>query len=371
MKPSSDLPVPLQLCTYRLSDRNDASTLARSLEGQDVPHCRRLISDLSYHSLLPLAHLALEDLEEMGLGASIPALLRTDCSVAFHQEVVRTTLIDHQCRLLLHDCARGGVLPMPLKGNYLSSLVYSRKEARPYRDIDLLVREEDLPLVADILRQSGYRPRPGMVEFQPPPYSTSYVRNLEGDRLKVDLDLHTSIHWPPEYFARTRFDIGDVWSHAMDVAYDGTPALAMSPEHQVVYTCTDMAVNHRFAHLLKFRDLFEMFSRYPVDIEEVAFWARRWRLRSFVYPALSLFRHSGGEHLLPANLPHGLRPRYPLFNLYLQMIKAPGLPSRRSREISPSNLVFLLLADDLAGRLNGLANLPRHFYGKLKFPSLQ
>ncbi len=370
MKAKSDLPVPLQLCAYHLSHRDDATVLAQSLKGMDAHRCRQLVADLSYHSLLSMAHLALEDLKEMGLEGSVPAQLRSDCAIAFHRDMVRTTLIDHQCRLLLLDFANEGVLSMPLKGNYLSPLVYSRKEGRPYRDIDLMVRAEELPLVAEILRRGGYRPRQGMVEFQPPPYSTSYVKNLEGDRLKVDLDLHTSIHWPPEYFTRTRFNADDIWHRAVKVDFNGIPAMAMSPEHLVVYICADLAVNHRFAHLLKFRDLFEVISKCPVDFEEVVFWAERWGLRSFVYPALSLFRRSGGEPLLPARFPSGLKPRYPLFNAYMWTISARSLPSRRAREISFSNLLFLLLADDLANRWRGLVNLPRHFFHKLKYPSL-
>ena len=102
----------------------------------------------------------------------------------------------------------------------------------------------------------------------------------------------------------------------------------------------------------------------------VVFWAERWGLRSFVYPALSLFRRSGAERLLPARFPPGLKPQYPLFNAYLWMMSARSLPSRRAREISLSNLVFLLLADDIAGRGRGLVNLPRHFFHKLKYPSL-
>ena len=84
----------------------------------------------------------------------------------------------------------------------------------------------------------------------------------------MDLDLHTSIHWPPEYFARTRFNVEDIWHRAVKVDFGGIPAMAMSPEHLVVYTCADLAVNHRFAHLLKFRDLFEVISKCPVDFEE-------------------------------------------------------------------------------------------------------
>lgn len=370
MKARSELPVPLQLCTYRLSHRDDATALARSLDGMDIHRSRQLISDLSYHNLLSMAHLALQDLKEMGLGASFPSQLKSDCAIAFHRDMVRTTLIDHQCRLLLADCAREDLLAMPIKGNYLSPLVYSRKEARPYRDIDIMVRAEDLPRMDEMLNRSGYRPRQGMVEFQPPPYSTAYTKNLEGDRLKVDLDLHTSIHWPPEYFTRTRFDIGDVWSQAFEVSYEGIPAMAMSPEHQVIYTCADLAINHRFAHLIKFRDLFEVLSRCPVDFEEVSFWSERWKLRSYVYPALRLFRHSGGESLLPDRFPPSLRPQYPLINAFLWMMPARRLPSRRAREFSLSNLVFFLMADDITSRMSGLEKIPHHFYRKLKYPSL-
>lgn len=358
-----DLPALLQLCTFRFGNNEDARELARSLDSLDL-------NDLIYHSLLSLMHLALEDLDEKGLLPDRPGTLREKCATAFHRDLVRTTLIDHNCRLLLLDSAQAGLLPMPLKGNYLSSLVYAHKDARPYRDIDLLVRPRDLPTMAEVLKRNGYLPRRGMEEFLPAPYSTTYVKHLEGDRLKVDLDLHTSIHWPREYFARTRFDAADIWRQASRIDFTGVPSMAMSPEHLVIYTCLDLAVNHRFARLLKFRDLYEILSRFTLDYDELLYWVNRWEVRSFVYPALDLFRQAGGESLIPPDLLEDLDPRYCLSKAFRTLLPARALPRHRARDVSPANLVFFLLADDPKRRRSGLLYLLRHLLGKFKHPTL-
>jgi hypothetical protein len=371
MQPRKDLQVPLQLCTYGFRGGEEARGLSQSLETVDVHRNRLLLDNLSYHNLSSLMHLALEDLAGRDLLPPLPEALPAECAIAFHRDLVRATLIDHHLQLLMLDCAQAGLWPMPLKGNYLSSQVYSRKEARPYRDIDLLVRPEDLPLMAEVLRAGGFSPRRGMKEFLPPPYSTNYVKQLEGGRLKVDLDLHTSIHWPREYLKRTRFDPAAIWEQAAVIDFRGVPAAAMSPEHLVIYICLDLAVNHRFAHLIKFRDLFEAFSRFPVDFDELALWAGRWEVRSFVFLGLSIFRSMGGGPFVSRERLLGLKPRYPLLKAYEAMTPPRCLPYRRARTVSPPNLVFLLLGDHLGQRAAGLVNLPVHLYRKLKHPTLR
>ncbi len=360
----------LQLCTFRFSDEEDQRDLARSLKPLDTEQRGMFHKNLAYHSLSSLMHLALEDLAGKDLLPDGAGMLREECATAFHRDLVRTTLIDHNCRLLLLDSAQSGLLPMPLKGNYLSSLVYSRQDARPYRDVDLLVRPQDLPAMAEVLKRNGYLPRRGMEEFLPAPYSTTYVKRLEGDRLKVDLDLHTSIHWPREYFARTRFDATDIWRQASRIDFNGMPAMAMSPEHLVIYTCLDLAINHRFAHLLKFRDLYEILSRFTLDYDELLRWVDRWKVRSYVCPALDLFRQAGGDSLIPPNLLADLDPCYLLSKVFGALLPARALPSHRARNASPANLVFFLLADDPRQRYSGLLHLPRHLLRKFKHPDL-
>ena len=157
----------------------------------------------------------------------------------------------------------------------------------------------------------------------------------------------------------------------MVIDFRGVPAAAMSPEHLVIYTCLDLAVNHRFAHLIKFRDLFEVFSRFPVDFGELSLWAGRWEVRSFVFLGLSIFRAMGGGSFVSREQLLGLRPRYPLLKAYEAMTPPRSLPYRRARTVSRPTWVFLLLGDRLGQRARGLLNLPRHLFRKLKHPTLR
>ncbi len=371
MASGGDLQAPLLLCGYGFDGGEEGRALSRALETAGARRGRPLLDDLAYHGLSSLMHLALEDLASRDLLPALPAALPADCAAAFHRDLVRATLIDHHLQLLLMDCAQAGLRPLPLKGNYLSSQVYSRREARPYRDIDLMVREEDLPRMAGVLAAGGFVPRRSLEEFIPAPYSTTYVKRLEGGRLKVDLDLHLSIHWPREYERRTRFDPAGIWERASVIDFHGAPAAAMAPEHLVIYTCLDLAVNHRFARLIKFRDLFEIYRRFPVDHDELCRWARLWDVRSFVFLGLALFRSVGGGRFLSPEDLLRLRPRYPLLRAYRAMTPPSRLPRRRARAASLPNLVFLLLGDRLRQRAAGPANIPVHLYRKLKYPALK
>jgi hypothetical protein len=270
--------------------------------------------------------------------------------------------------LLLERFNAEGLRVIPLKGSYLASRIYSRKEARPYRDIDLMFRQEDLGAASRILKEEGFTPRKGGPEFVPSPYCTSHQRTLEGGRLKVEVDLHVSMHWPREYFRRTRFNQADIWGCSREDELAGMPVTSMSPEHLLICTCLDLAMNHRFARLIALRDLFEMVSGTGIDFEEVSSWSRRWEVCSFVYLSLDLLCRLGEGRLLPEDALERMRPRYPMIRLYRSTLIPSRLPSMRARSLTPRNLLFFLLGDHPAQRLHGLRGLPRHLYSRVRHP---
>ncbi len=109
-------------------------------------------------------------------------------------------------RSILRACETKGVACAPLRGLVLSELLYGDITARPMGDIDLLVRKEDLPEVADALKGLGFHEvdrRPG--------FAAAFSSTLEffKDRHgSVIVEPHWSIAYPP--FA-DRVEMDQVW----------------------------------------------------------------------------------------------------------------------------------------------------------------
>ncbi len=353
---------------FRFGEREDALALSKTIEGIGKEQIPLLLQDLAYHCLIPLAHLALRDLQSAVPSLLIPPSLSSECAVGFHRDLVRATIIEHHLRVLLQRFAEKGLQAMPLKGNYLGPRIYSKGEARPYRDIDLMFKAEELDEAVRVLEEEGFRPLWGAAEFIPPPHPTCYRRVLEGGSLKVDVDLHVSIHWPKEYERRTRLNSEDFWACSRVEEMWGMPVAAMSPEHLVIFICLDLAVNHRFARLLSLRDLFEVFSAVSVDLDELVRWCRRWEVLSFVYPALRLLAELNPRIAMAREILDELRPRYPLSRAFEMILVPSRLPSMRSRSLTPRNLLFFLLADRPIQRAAGLHRIPGHLYNRIRHP---
>ncbi len=362
------LDIPLLLCSYSFGDVNDRATLMEKMHSVTPLGEKRLSSILEVHRLKPLFFSAFLDATgEKRKGTPCPNLVH-DCEMDQRGHLLSTTLLDHHLELILARFAEHGLKVIPLKGPYLSGEVYSKKDVRPYRDIDLLVREGDLPRATLLLEEEGFKPSESIDSFIPLPYSTHYTKILKGGRLKVDVDLHISIHWPRDYFRRTSFRIEDIWSQASPSTYKGIAIQAMAPEHLFIYTALDLAINHRFARLIKFRDLFEILQKFQVDPEQVVHWSWLWEVRSYIYLSLSLLAEILVDKFSLPQLPEDIKPRYLLLKWYEKLLDVGELPLLRPRMMTPSNLLFLLLGDTPRYRWMGTYYLPYHLWRRLRFP---
>jgi hypothetical protein len=256
--------------------------------------------------------------------------------------------------------ARGGLRVVPLKGYYLSARHYERKSARGFRDLDILVEEEALGDLDRSLSAMGFRPRPERPSFVPAPAHTVYFLPLEDGETVVELDVHVGMHWPAEYERRTRFRAADLWKDAFPETIDGLPAWALRPEHLVATTLLDLAVNHRFARLVKFRDVLEIIGKSPPRWEELARCCRDWMVASYVGPGLWYLRELDGARRVPDHASASVLPSYPLMRRFLRVLPPGDLPSHRARSFSLPNLLFFLLADTPLERLRGLLRIPQH-----------
>lgn len=356
----------LAAVSYRFDDVDDARYLSLLSARLGPGDEERLSLDARYHELLPLLHLVAGDCSSLGHPLRLsPATLRR-WEEEYNRETIRSTLVMQGARTALASLAEVGITVMPLKGSYLSTRYYRREGARPFRDFDLLVREEDLPGLHSALTGAGFRPLRERPSFVPAPACTVYSLPLEDGRTVTEVDVHVDMHWPEEYRRRTRFRLSEVWEGSRPENWEGFPVRTMQPEHLLVFTLLDLACNHRYARLVKFRDLLEITSSEHVDWGQVINLSLRWEVASLVGPGLYYLLHLQPEDSVPPSAVENLLPRHAAGRLLLRSLPPQDLPAHRSRSLSVANLLFFLLSDRRRERLRSLVYIPRHLLRGLR-----
>ena len=122
----------------------------------------------------------------------------------------RNLLLAEELASVLQAFARAGLACAPIRGLALAELFYGDITARPTGDIDLLVRKNDLEMVADRLSALGFQEmnhRPGFAQAYS--YTLGFLKNRHG---WIVAEPHWTIAYPP--FA-DRVDMDAVWSRCV------------------------------------------------------------------------------------------------------------------------------------------------------------
>ena len=145
------LPTPQQelLLKAALFSGDDArSAFAEWASSADIDRL-----DAGSFRLLPALHL---NLKALGVTHALtPRLLSVYRSTWYRNQI----LLDRTAAVI-RMLAKHDIDSLLLKGAALASGIYGDSGARPMADADLLVRRKDLPGAVDLLRATGWNPRP-------------------------------------------------------------------------------------------------------------------------------------------------------------------------------------------------------------------
>jgi hypothetical protein len=148
----------------------------------------------------------------------------------------RNLLLMRELDTVLRSLAGAGVTPILLKGAALVRAVYDDAGLRPMNDLDLLLREGDVPAALRQLAGLGY------ATDEPFSYFGEVAAHKQG-ALTADIDLHWNLIGLPHYLARV--PAGWAWQTARPADAGGAPARVLGPEAQILHLCAHLALQHR------------------------------------------------------------------------------------------------------------------------------
>jgi hypothetical protein len=266
----------------------------------------------TWHAVLQLAMrervgpLLFEALPAPGAG-HVPESVRAILDHAYRQAERDARGAYHELAGILAAVRARGLEAVVLKGAAMARDTYKDPARRPFTDLDLLVRIEDVDAVHEALSERGYAIAGGA-----PTAADRAWRHGRGYYDPRGQHLPVDVHW--RYFGYPnllRLDYAGVFSSACETAFDGVPGLIPSAGHLVVATSIYFLRELWYgkAKLRYLRDVAEVVHRHAVDWDQVLRATREEPLvRSPLYLALGAAARLLGARV-PAEVEDALRPR--------------------------------------------------------------
>jgi len=227
-------------------------------------------------------------------GLAFAAALPTDARLA---EMLRVAALGAAAGNLAHFANLDRIerrfalerLPMVvLKGAAVATAAYRDTSYRPMSDLDIWVRDGDMPRAVDLMRELAFRQEPGLQHRPPALQQRSrgelVFRHPRHEHGLVELHYGAFQGW----WARRTADPDDeaLWRRAVPLG-PGRHALRLAAEDAILQTSFHVAVNQfGQAPLRGLMDLAVLARAHEVDWLAVAARARAWRLRTATWLVL-------------------------------------------------------------------------------------
>lgn len=216
--------------------------------------------------------------------------------------------------LILRDLSDHHLPHLILKGLALSERYYPHLALRRMTDVDLLVRESDLPRLDRYLASAGYTPIDAILptaRMNPP----GYLSSLEYHAPDARPPLH--IHWDIVNTSTPiprlcNYPLSDLWSQAREITIEGATTWIPSPEHMLLHlTEHGLRINHAFYRLILLYDLYLVLldSRDTVNWEATIALAQRSGLAPMLHFGLLHLSYWVND-IVPNDVYHRLHPSY-------------------------------------------------------------
>ncbi len=183
-----------------------------------------------YHGLAPILYRTLDAACPDLVPENVASRLRD----AYRDSARRNLIFTARLFALLDAFEAEGIAAVPLKGPVLAESLYPDPVLRPFSDLDLLVRKQDVPAALRVLTREGYRLSPHFARLR---FDTLLSLNFElvfhqEGMPRVDLQWETA---PADY--PFRFDVEILWRSLGRARIAGREVSNLSPEVLLLFLC--------------------------------------------------------------------------------------------------------------------------------------
>ncbi|MBU7029485.1 MAG: nucleotidyltransferase family protein [Theionarchaea archaeon] len=244
----------LLYCARTAMNEDTASRLKDILnQGLDWEY---IVESSTVHCISPLLYWNLRSVE----GKDVPENVIKQLGKKYLETVGKNMVFYYELGRVLRVLKDAGIHVICLKGIFLAEIIYKNIGLRPFNDIDLLIRNEDLQKVQEKLSQLMYRPSDVFpTEWHMPKWINlceDQQIGLENPKKKIMLEVHWHIHPRSSLF---RVDINIFWENAQPTTIAQYETLVFAPEDLLQHLCL-----HLHKHTLDSLQL-----RWCCDIAEV------------------------------------------------------------------------------------------------------
>lgn len=221
-----------------------------------------LAHGLNWSTLLGLAEehgvqgMLARRLEQVG-NLQVPAEAREQLQTRVRAQSLFTLGLTAELFRILEDFSQSGIDAIPVKGPVISQLAYSDPALRSFGDVDLLVRQCDVPKAIERMQAMGFEPDLPAAVLRSGKLPGEYLFRRTGTSRIVELHSEATFrHYP------TPMRIEDLMARRRRVSLDGREAPALSLEDELVFDCIHGGKDF-WERLMWVCDVAALLTRYP------------------------------------------------------------------------------------------------------------
>ena len=290
------------LLLYCLSNKTDwTESRLHRISMSDWDHVIQLAIR---HDIAPLLYYRLKKFDRI---ADVPPTFIQRLQEIYFYNAARNMRLYSDFSEVCNVLTGQGIEVIALKGLHLAEMVYGDVALRQMRDMDLLVRRQDLPRAQDALLEMGYGPESrARIEEQ---CLTQHHLVPFTKRGAPPIEIHWSITPPNSPF---KVDMDELWGRAEQTKIADVPVLLLSPEDLLMHLCLHASFNHKFNSfaLKNACDIHETMSYYRDDInwDRIVSTASNREADRYLYCTLSVVRGLLGT-VMPSPICNRMRDR--------------------------------------------------------------
>ena len=161
--------------------------------------------------------------------ATLPAQARTNLRQQARQAGINNLKLYAQFVRLLRAFEKRNTPFIGLKGIHIAEYIYSDRALRPMRDIDILVKPEQLETADQILHDFGYQLVGNKEKYR----ERHFHYNYQSPKGEVTIEVHWDIQKQRSPF---QIDLHEWWQRAETKQIGKTPCLVLSPEDLLIHS---------------------------------------------------------------------------------------------------------------------------------------